>query len=213
MKALRLAIAAALALFVILGGVLQTCTLSHAQKLAKAMHAQMVYIQASKVVQHLGEAESSMVRYSMTRKPEFAEKFNAANELLPKAVDDLGNLGPFDGSEAEAVSQLKQNTSDCMGLLGKAREAATSNTSEPRQRFRSFSTFKDMNQYGEKIQGCLLRLTPAAGTSGFLEQQKDMQREATLLRTITVIWLVVSLLLTAGLIVVTRIGPSRTSSA
>jgi hypothetical protein len=210
-NALKLTVGALLAIAIVLGGVLQTFTLSHAQKLAKIVRQEIVYIQANKVAQLLSDAGSGMGGYTMTRMPLYAEKFNKANEVLPKAMEDLGELGPFDGPEAEAVSQLKQCTSESMALLAQAQTAFANPDGMQGQgggqRHKFFGLYKSMKEYGERIQGCVLRLAPSGGTSGFLQQKTEMENEAAGLRMLTVVWLVASLLLTAALIFVIKQKP------
>jgi hypothetical protein len=203
-KVLQLASGAMLSIAIVLGGVLQTFTLMHSQKMAKAQRQQMIYIQASKVAQILNEAGSGMGGYSMTRMSLYAEKFNRANEALPKAIEELGDMGPFDDPEAEAVAQLKQCASESMQILGKAQEALSNPDASREQRHSGIGLYRSMKAYGEKIQGCVLRLAPPGGTSAFLQQETETKNEANLLRLLTVVWLVASLLLTAALIIVMK---------
>ncbi len=203
-KLLWIVAAAVPFIIVLLGAALQTTTLLHAQKMGRAQRQQIVYIQASKVAQLLNEAGSGMGAYSMTRMPLYAERFNKANEAIPKAMEELGNLGPFEGTEAEAVSQLKQAASESMALLAQAQAAMVNPEGNPAARHQGFALYRAMKQLGERIQGSVQRLTPEGGTSAFLQQEKDTENETGFLRVLTIVWLVNSLLVTAGLIFIIK---------
>jgi CHASE3 domain sensor protein len=205
-KVAQLTAAGLLAVSILLGGILQTFTLTQAQKMAKAQRQQIVYILANRVAQLLGDAGSGMGGFTMTRMPMYAEKFNRANEALPKAMEDLGEMGPFEGTEAEAVSQLKQSTSESMALLAKIQAAVTNPEADAAQRHQGFAAYRAMKGYSDKIQACVTRLSPLGGPSGFLQAEKYMENETNFLRMLTVVWLVASLLLIVSLVFVLNLA-------
>ena len=188
-------------LSIMAGGLLQTLTLKLSQKMSHAMHAQLVFIQSVKVAHLLKDAGDSLGGFAMSRSPQYAEKFNSANVALPKAMEELGNLGPFEGQEAEAVSQFKQNMSEAMLAMGKMRDMMTaSEEGDMGQRRHGFMLFRSMKENGERIQTCLVRLEPMGGIANCLQNRDSLEKEAEGLRMMTVVWLVFSILSVAFLI-------------
>jgi len=182
-------------LAIMAGGLLQTLTLKLSQKMSHSMHSQLVFIQAVKVAQLLKDAGDALGGFAMSKSPQFAEKFNTANVALPKAMEELGNLGPFEGQEAEAVSQFKQNMSEAMMAMGKMRELMTAAADgDMSQRRHGFMLFRTMKENGEKIQACLVRLEPLGGISNCLQDRENLEQEASTLRMLTVGWLLFSIL-------------------
>ncbi|MBS1990132.1 MAG: CHASE3 domain-containing protein [Cyanobacteria bacterium SZAS LIN-3] len=186
------------------GAFLQSLTLRHSKKLAETVHSQLVLIQAIKVAGLLNDTAGAMMYFGMTRNPKFAEKFNKANTELPKALDDLGNLGPFEGQQAEAVSQFKQLVSESMGAIAKSREALSAGEAsgaDMGQRRQNFMMFKTLRENGEKIHDCLVRLEPMGGTANCLKEQEEMNKEADQLKLATALWLPISVILTVIMLV------------
>jgi len=182
-------------LSIMAGGLLQTLTLKLSQKMSHSMHSQLVFIQAVKVAQLLKDAGDALGGFAMSKSPQFAEKFNSANVALPKAMEELGNLGPFEGQEAEAVSQFKQNMSEAMMAMGKMREIMTATADgDMSQRRHGYMLFRTMKESGEKIQTCLVRLEPMGGIGNCLQDRENLEREAATLRMTTVAWLLFSIL-------------------
>jgi len=199
LKITKIALAAVLLSAAALGGLLQTESLRYGQKLKSLLHSQIVYAQSNKLAQLLNEAGNNLGRFSMSGNPTFAEKFNKANKALPRAMDELGNLGPFEDSEAEAVSQLKQNVSDSMQLLAQARAMISEPQMSNSTMLKGRSIFRSMQIDSEKIQVNLINLLPEGGVDTLLTKLRDSEAEEKHLRQLTVIWLVVTLLLTASL--------------
>jgi CHASE3 domain sensor protein len=201
-KALLMASAALPIIIVVTGAALQTFTLLHAQKMAAAQRHQIVFIQASRVKELLNDAGSGMGGFSMTHSPLYMERFSHARQALPKALEDLGDLGPFEGEEAEAVSQLKQYASEALALFAKAEDTLTNPNANREMMGHGIALYRQLKTLGERIQGSVQRLSPQGGTSEYLKAESEMEKETSFLRLLTVVWLLASLLATAVLIVI-----------
>jgi CHASE3 domain sensor protein len=202
---LRVAAVAIPFVIILFGAVLQMKSLLHAQKLARGQRQQIIFIQATYVAKLVDEAGSGIGAYTMTHMPLYAERFNKAYHALPRALEQLGELGPFDGDEAEPISQLKQAASETMATLAKVSTALANPASyEASAGARNFALYKSMKNMSEKIQGCMQRLTPEGGMEAFLQEEKQAADETNLLRILTIMWLVNSLLLSAGLIFILK---------